>query len=70
MRKTSTRATAQPYTQSQQQRRSESPAFSSLFDKTRLPGPAAYYEQQGLKLSGGGAWRDAVCPFHSDTKPS
>jgi CHC2 zinc finger len=43
---------------------------ASLFDKSRLPNPAQYYDGQGLKLSGGGAWRDAVCPFHTDTKPS
>jgi CHC2 zinc finger len=56
--------------QAQAQRQAERPAFNSLFDKSRLPSTAKYYEQQGLKLSGGGAWRDAVCPFHTDTKPS
>lgn len=42
----------------------------SAFDKSRLPAPAAYYEAQGLRLTGKGAWRDAICPFHEDTKPS
>jgi hypothetical protein len=42
----------------------------SAFDKSRLPNPAQYYEAQGLRLTGRGAWRDAVCPFHEDTKPS
>ncbi|MGZ8256302.1 MAG: CHC2 zinc finger domain-containing protein [Gallionella sp.] len=45
-------------------------AFSSRLDKARLPAPAQYYAGQGLALKGGGAWRDAVCPFHTDTKPS
>ncbi|MGB7650976.1 MAG: CHC2 zinc finger domain-containing protein [Gallionella sp.] len=56
--------------QAQAQRQAERPAFSSLFDKARLPTPAQYYDGQELNLSGGGAWRDAVCPFHADTKPS
>lgn len=40
------------------------------FDRVRLPNPADYFAQQGLKLSGSGAWRNALCPFHADTKPS
>lgn len=44
------------------------PAFS--FKRVRLPNPADYYDSQGLKLTRGGAWRSAVCPFHKDTKPS
>ncbi len=42
----------------------------SAFDRTRLPAPAPYYEAQGLRLTGKGAWRDAICPFHEDSKPS
>lgn len=42
----------------------------SGFDHSRLPAPAAYYQAQGLRLTGKGAWRDAICPFHEDTKPS
>ena len=44
--------------------------YKSSFDRTRLPVSTHYYPAQGLKLSGKGAWRDAVCPFHDDTKPS
>lgn len=40
------------------------------FKRDRLPSPAEYYRGQGLKLTGGGAWKSAVCPFHNDTKPS
>ena len=40
------------------------------FRRDRLPDPAEYYRQQGLKLLGGGKWKSAVCPFHNDTKPS
>lgn len=44
------------------------PAFA--FKRDRLPNPGEYYHAQGLKLSGGGEWKSAVCPFHDDTKPS
>jgi hypothetical protein len=40
------------------------------FKRDRLPNPATYYAGQGLKLIGGGEWRNALCPFHQDTKPS
>ncbi len=40
------------------------------FIKKNLPSPAKYYESQGLKLTGGGEWRNAICPFHDDSKPS
>jgi len=40
------------------------------FNKSALQRPAAYFKEQGLKLSGGGEWKDAVCPFHNDHKPS
>ena len=40
------------------------------FDKSRLPSPASYYATEGVSLKGSGAWRDAICPFHPDTKPS
>ena len=35
-----------------------------------MPHPWEYFAQQGLKLTGGGEWRNAICPFHDDTKPS
>lgn len=46
------------------------PNFKGGFDRTRLPNVSHYYEAQGVTLKGKGAWRDAVCPFHEDTKPS
>jgi hypothetical protein len=44
--------------------------YKSGFDRSRLPLPSDYFAQQGLKLTGGGEWKDAICPFHDDTKPS
>lgn len=44
------------------------PAFA--FKRDRLPNPATYFTQQGLKLTGGGEWKNAICPFHQDTRPS
>lgn len=44
-------------------------ALSGL-NRSRLPQPAAYFERINLKLLGRGEWRDAVCPFHKDTRPS
>jgi DNA primase len=38
--------------------------------RDRLPDPASYYESEGVELRGRGAWRDAVCPFHQDSRPS
>jgi DNA primase len=40
------------------------------FVRKQLPSPITYYESQNIKLKGQGAWRDAICPFHKDTKPS
>ena len=40
------------------------------FNRDLLPRPADYYAAEGVKLLGGGGWRDALCPFHMDTKPS
>ena len=40
------------------------------FMRDLLPAPAEYYAAQKLKLLGGGAWRNAVCPFHEDHSPS
>jgi len=44
--------------------------YKSGFDRARLPNPAEYYATQDMKLTGKGAWRDAVCPLHNDTRPS
>lgn len=40
------------------------------FVRERLPDPLAYYAAEGIELRGRGAWRDAVCPFHQDARPS
>lgn len=40
------------------------------FSRKDLPSSIQYYETHGIKLKGSGAWRDAICPFHKDTKPS
>ncbi len=40
------------------------------FNRSNLQGAASYYQAQGLTLTGGGEWKDAVCPFHSDHRPS
>jgi CHC2 zinc finger len=44
------------------------PAFN--FKRDQLPSPAKYFGSQGLKFKGGGEWKNAVCPFHDDSKPS
>jgi hypothetical protein len=44
--------------------------YKSGFDRARLPLPSEYFTLQGLKLTGGGEWKDTICPFHNDTKPS
>jgi CHC2-type zinc finger protein len=40
------------------------------FKRDRLPNPAEYFCEQGLKLTGSGEWKSALCPFHNDTRPS
>ena len=40
------------------------------FDKSAMQRPATYFKEQGLRLTGGGEWRNALCPFHNDSKPS
>lgn len=40
------------------------------FNRNHLPWPAEYYKSQGVKLMGGGEWKNARCPFHLDNKPS
>lgn len=46
------------------------PKHAGKFSRRDLPSSITYYQNQGITLKGGGAWRDAVCPFHEDTKPS
>lgn len=43
---------------------------AGLFARDQLPGPIEYFEHAGIALRGRGLWRDAVCPFHDDTRPS
>lgn len=40
------------------------------FVRDRLPSTTSYFDSIGVALHGRGAWRDALCPFHDDTKPS
>lgn len=40
------------------------------FKRNLLPSPTEYFKSQGLKFTGGGEWKSALCPFHEDTKPS
>ena len=42
----------------------------SNFKRSALQPPATYFKEQGLKPTGGGEWKNAVCPFHDDHKPS
>ncbi len=44
--------------------------YKSNFDRAKLPRPTEYFAQQGLKLTSGGEWKNAICPFHDDSKPS
>lgn len=44
--------------------------YKGGFDRARLPSPNDYFTRQGLKLTGGGEWKNAICPFHEDSKPS
>ncbi len=43
---------------------------SGCFTRERLPDPLRYFETAGLHLTGRGAWRSALCPFHDDHNPS
>ena len=43
---------------------------NSKFRRESLPSGVEYFITHGLTLKGSGAWRDALCPFHQDTKPS
>jgi len=41
-----------------------------MFDSELLPTPGVYYSEQGMVLNGAGEWKSALCPFHTDTRPS
>ena len=40
------------------------------FDRSRLPDAEAYFTGELGVLHGRGVWRDALCCFHPDTRPS
>ena len=40
------------------------------FLSEKLPAPMGYFTAQGVRLTGRGAWRSAICPFHDDHSPS
>ena len=44
--------------------------YHNQFDRNCLPCPSKYYQDQELKLTGGLEWKNALCSFHKDTKPS
>lgn len=44
--------------------------FTHKFNRDLLPNPGQYFREQGLKPTGGGEWKSAICPFHGDTNPS
>jgi len=46
------------------------PKYAGKFSRKDLPSSFQYYAAQNIKLNGSGAWRDAICCFHPDTKPS
>lgn len=43
---------------------------TSGFKREQLPGWTEYAEREGLILCGKGRWRNLLCVFHADTKPS
>lgn len=43
---------------------------ANYFRRDLLPNPAKYYREQGLKLTGGGEWKNTKCLFHDDNRPS
>jgi DNA primase len=40
------------------------------FRREQLPAPGEYFQAHGVKLTGGGEWKNALCPFHDDSTPS
>ena len=39
-------------------------------NRALLPAPLDYFANEHVQLLGRGKWRDALCPFHPDRKPS
>lgn len=52
------------------QRRGALLALRPHFERAKLPDPEKYYAAELGALRGRGTWRDALCPFHQDTRPS
>ena len=46
------------------------PKHAGKFVRNALPPAIPYYQSQGIEPKGKGAWLDALCVFHKDTKPS
>lgn len=46
------------------------PRCADRFRRDRLPMPARYFHERGVRLIGGGEWRGLLCPFHDDKTPS
>lgn len=46
------------------------PQVKLPFKRNLLPRPAEYYKSEDIKLTGGGEWKKAHCPFHIDKKTS
>lgn len=40
------------------------------FERELVPEPLDYFEREGVRLTGHGRWRSALCPFHDDRHPS
>ncbi len=59
------------YTSTKQRHEARRPPRKTTgFKRALLPSPSAYFKSRGWKLTGGGEWKNALCPFHNDTKPS
>ena len=39
-------------------------------NRSRLPNPLEFFAGEGIELAGMGRWRNGLCPFHMDTRPS
>lgn len=44
--------------------------MSGSFDRSRLPSWPEYAAAEGLTLHGRGRWRNVLCDFHDDRRPS
>ena len=51
-------------------KRYANPTYAGKFSRKALPCTNPYFNSQAIFLKGTGTWRDAICPFHQDTKPS